>query len=260
MSRSKLRVDPEFRSLCPPLSPDEKAQLEGSLQTHGCRDALVVWKGHDLLLDGHNRHELCTKHDITYKTVELEFPDREASKQWIVANQLSRRNLTPEAGSYLRGRRYNTEKKEKSPGRPAKGDQTDRVKTDERLAQEYKVAPATIRRDGRFAKAVDAIAENCGADSRQLILSRDTGLSRGRVTQLAKMKPKEQQELLQELREAGKLSRKRKKGGRRATVTVPTKPKEFGQAVVKKFGHADALELAKAIMEAAKQAKEGDGK
>ena len=82
------------------------------------------------------------------------------------AKKLSRRNLTPEAASYLRGRRYNAEKLE--PGRPEKGDQSDPVKTSDRLAEEFKVGSATIKRDGKFAEAVDLIAGNCGGDVRQL--------------------------------------------------------------------------------------------
>ena len=60
-----LKIDPEFKSLIPPLTPDERAGLEASILTEGCRDALIVWG--DILIDGHNRYEICTKHNIPYK-------------------------------------------------------------------------------------------------------------------------------------------------------------------------------------------------
>jgi hypothetical protein len=31
----------------------------------GCRDALVLWG--DVLVDGHNRYGICTKHGIAFK-------------------------------------------------------------------------------------------------------------------------------------------------------------------------------------------------
>src|ERR1039457_3114820 len=86
------KVDDEFRSLIPPLSGEEYHQLEANLIAHGCRDALVVWRG--LLLDGHNRLAICNRHGIAYDTTELDLPDREDAKLWIEENQIGRRNLT----------------------------------------------------------------------------------------------------------------------------------------------------------------------
>ena len=42
-------------ALVPPLTAQEREQLEANLLREGCRDALVVWAGHGILLDGHNR-------------------------------------------------------------------------------------------------------------------------------------------------------------------------------------------------------------
>ncbi len=87
-----LKIDPEFKSLIPPLTPDERAGLEASILTEGCRDALIVWG--DILIDGHNRYEICTKHNIPYKTQQIEFASRAEARIWIRKNQLARRNLT----------------------------------------------------------------------------------------------------------------------------------------------------------------------
>ncbi len=106
-----IQIDPEFKSLIPPLGASEREQLEANLLASGCRDPLVVWKGHNILLDGHNRYEICTSEGIDFKTVDLELPDRNAAHDWIISNQLGRRNLTPEAVSYLRGKKYNLQKR-----------------------------------------------------------------------------------------------------------------------------------------------------
>jgi hypothetical protein len=102
----QLRIDPEFQSLIPPLSKDEKAALQASILEEGCRDPLVVWAEEKLLIDGHNRFAICTAHGIPYKIVEMSFDSRNAVKVWTIANQLGRRSLTPESVSYLRGTWY----------------------------------------------------------------------------------------------------------------------------------------------------------
>jgi hypothetical protein len=86
------QIDREFHSLIAPLKPEEQRQLESNLLAEGCRDALVVWKG--ILLDGHNRLEICARLRIPYGTSNIELPNRESAKLWIEENQVGRRNLT----------------------------------------------------------------------------------------------------------------------------------------------------------------------
>jgi hypothetical protein len=84
-------IDPEFRDLIPPLTEDERRELEASIQKYGCRDALSVWNG--TLVDGHNRYEICNRLSIPFATAEVNLVDRDDAKAWIIGNQLSRRNL-----------------------------------------------------------------------------------------------------------------------------------------------------------------------
>lgn len=91
MDTVTIRIDPEFKSLIPPLTDEEYDGLRDSLLNEGCRDAIVVWDG--ILVDGHNRYEICEKHGIPYDVVEMEFASRNDAKLWIYKNQLSRRNL-----------------------------------------------------------------------------------------------------------------------------------------------------------------------
>jgi hypothetical protein len=74
------------------LTEEEYNNLEQSIVTEGCRDALVLWNGY--LIDGHNRYEICTKHGIEFKTIEKPFESRNDVRIWILQNQLSRRNLS----------------------------------------------------------------------------------------------------------------------------------------------------------------------
>jgi hypothetical protein len=87
--------DNEFRNLIPALQPDERERLETSLKgPEGNRVPITIWKEKQLLLDGHNRYDICTVNNIPLKPAEeLSFPDREAAMIWIIDNQLGRRNI-----------------------------------------------------------------------------------------------------------------------------------------------------------------------
>jgi ParB family chromosome partitioning protein len=87
----EIQIDAEFKALIPPLALDELAQLEANILCDGCRDPLVVWDG--ILIDGHNRYEICVRHGLPFETVEMAFEDREAAELWIIQNQMGRRNL-----------------------------------------------------------------------------------------------------------------------------------------------------------------------
>jgi len=87
------RIDPEFKSLIPPLQADEREQLEQNiLFARKCYDAIIVWEG--AIIDGHNRFEICEKHGIEFQVIDMPLPSREAAKVWILENQLGRRNLS----------------------------------------------------------------------------------------------------------------------------------------------------------------------
>lgn len=87
-----LTIDPELHGLIPPLTELERERLEQNILADGCRDPLAVWQG--ILLDGHNRLEICETHGLPYATTDVELADRDAAKLWIIDNQFGRRNLT----------------------------------------------------------------------------------------------------------------------------------------------------------------------
>jgi hypothetical protein len=94
----KIEIDPEFRRLIPPLDPEERAVLEDNLKTDGCRDPLVVWRPvlgkAPVILDGHNRFEICRRLGIRFRTTEIALASRKHARIWILLNQVGRRNLS----------------------------------------------------------------------------------------------------------------------------------------------------------------------
>lgn len=94
-----MKIDPEFKKLLFPLTDEEYIELEESLVKFGCRKPLDVWEG--ILVDGHNRYEICNKLRIPFKTQEIKLKDRDEAKLWIIRNQFARRNLNKYQRSQL---------------------------------------------------------------------------------------------------------------------------------------------------------------
>lgn len=182
----ELTIDSEFKALIPPLSSYERDQLRDNVLADGIRDSLVTWRG--ILLDGHNRYEIATDYGLTFKTAEIELPDRDAALLWIINNQLGRRNLTPQQTMYLHGKRYEAEKRQDGGhGDQKSGYQNDTPIRDtaERIAQDVGVSAPTIKRAAAFARNVDAIADAAGDDAREAILSGEIKLTQEGVGVLA---------------------------------------------------------------------------
>jgi len=86
-----MQILKELEVLIPPLTSEEFKQLERNILEEGIRDPLVTWNG--ILVDGHNRYRIATEYDIDFVTIEKEFSDMNAVKEWMINNQFGRRNL-----------------------------------------------------------------------------------------------------------------------------------------------------------------------
>ena len=87
-----ITINQSFKDLIPPLSDDEFEQLKANILSEGCREPLLVWDG--VLIDGHNRYQICTDNQIEYETSEIELDSYTDALIWIVHNQFGRRNLS----------------------------------------------------------------------------------------------------------------------------------------------------------------------
>jgi hypothetical protein len=158
MSLKNITIDPEFCDLIPPLQTEELEQLHKSLSASGCYTPLIVWKGEGVLVDGHNRYQYCQQRGIEFQTVEMRFSSREVVKNWIILNQLGRRNVSADMAATLRGMLYNGRKKEQGgtgANQHAQKDQNDTsANTAEQVAAETGVSPATVKRDGKLVDAL----------------------------------------------------------------------------------------------------------
>jgi hypothetical protein len=64
----EFKIDPELKSLIPPLTDGEYVALRNNISRDGCREPLTIWKGHDIILDEYNRHQICAELQAPLKT------------------------------------------------------------------------------------------------------------------------------------------------------------------------------------------------
>ena len=87
-----MKIKEEFKNLIPALSVEEFKQLEENCLAEGIRDAIITWHGY--IIDGHNRYEIATKHELQYESIEKSFDSEDDVKEWMIHNQFGRRNLS----------------------------------------------------------------------------------------------------------------------------------------------------------------------
>lgn len=152
----KIVIMPELKELLDLLSETERKGLEADIiRDGGATDPLEIWKEKGVLIDGHNRYEICTAHNLPYKTVERSFESIEAVKEWMLGKQLHRRNMTPDRITYFTGLLYNMHKQDPTKARTAT---EDGVSTAQKIANDLGVSEKTVRRAGDIAKGIDAVA------------------------------------------------------------------------------------------------------
>jgi len=145
----EIIIDEEFKRLLPPLDEYSYCSLEENILVYGCMNPLVLWNG--ILIDGYNRYDIVTKHDLPFNTISLDFDSREEVKIWMIKTQIDRRNLTPMQLTYYRGLHYNIEKNlhgdigRMSLNSPSGQNVHLEGGTANRLSEQYRVTERTIR-------------------------------------------------------------------------------------------------------------------
>lgn len=166
IQKLNIVVDPEFESLCPKLHPLELELLCSDIRSKGVISPIVIWphNGENIILDGHNRYRFCLQNKLNFPIHELPMDTREKAMEWIISHQLGRRNLSPDAARLLRGKLYNSRKKEvpnpdglggKS-GKIVKAQNDPQQSTAEIVAKETGVSASTVKRDAKYAEDVEA--------------------------------------------------------------------------------------------------------
>lgn len=194
----ELKINSELRDFIPPLSGEEKKQLEDSLLKYGYKGApIYIWN--DYIVDGHNRYELCKKHNIEFPVEELSLGDDATIidvMEWMINTQLGRRNLPPAQRLAVMDkfkRKIQEQAKEKydsTVGRPSKenrspnGEQLNKIHTDKELAKMAGVGTGTVARFNKVMKSDDE-------ELKKKVLSNEVSINAGYEKVREKEKKKE---------------------------------------------------------------------
>ena len=164
MKTQDITIDKEFENLIRPLAKKEREELRVSLSRCGLLSPLIVWKtgGKTILVDGHNRLSLWKEHkgfneEYELKTHELPFSSKGVAKEWIIKNQLGRRNLSPEDFKLLVGQLYNQRKTTQGGDKKSKAQTETLINIAEKIAAETGVSRETVKRAGKLAEKVEEI-------------------------------------------------------------------------------------------------------
>lgn len=210
----KLKINMEFKNLIRPLQKKEFLQLEANILSDGCRDPIVTWKG--FIVDGHNRYEICTEHQIPFEILEMDFECKEAAIAWICANQLGRRNITEETRKFLIGMQYETEKvvasKRNAQGsnqysilEPGKKKMTEAERqatsghlTAQKIADENHISQGTVQKYAMYTRALEEIGKTCPSLVPK-ILSGRYKISHKNLLELSRMSPEEMKKVVRKI-------------------------------------------------------------
>ncbi|BDD02269.1 ParB/RepB/Spo0J family partition protein [Persicobacter psychrovividus] len=165
--KKNISIVEELKELIPALAEEEFQQLKDNIAKEGVREPIQLWQQTDdryVIIDGHNRYRVCQELKIDFPISVQKFANQEAVKDWMINNQLGRRNLSTQQASYLRGLLYNRYKQNHGgqlAGENQGSGQNDHStkKTAEKIAEKTGVGEKTIRRDAKYAEGLEKIGE-----------------------------------------------------------------------------------------------------
>lgn len=230
------QIDPEFKRLSVPLSPEEENRLENSLLREGCREPIVVW--HGCILDGHKRYEICNYEEMEYEAVEMDFATKDEALLWTCKKHLATVNPNSTVFRYLLGKRYVLEREmyKKNPEKI----HINYVKKVDRvgavcgtLAEETNMNPGTVQKYGILALQLDQIAEKDMALF-DAILAEKISITYGKVMKYSEMETTKMISMRRRLLHDDIKMRRRKP--RKKAVNSESKEEKKEQAVPLEMG------------------------
>jgi len=194
-----LKIDKDFKKLIYPLTKREYILLENNILSEGCKESILTWN--DIIVDGHNRYSICTKHNIPFTVAKIEFDSRPAVIAWICKKQLERTNLTEEMRKYLIGMQYESTKiasklrnpkgnnqymlnEEYIPNTPII--QASKISTAHRIGKENNLTHTTVRKYAAYARAIERLRKKA-PDFVDKILSGKYKIAHNNIMELSRL-------------------------------------------------------------------------
>ena len=204
-------IDPELQAMVAPLTTDEATMLEENIIIAGTvREPLTVWG--ETIVDGHHRWSILQRNpDIPFTVQYVEFPDRQSAVDWMICNQLGRRNVTDEQRKYLLGKIYDMRKSthggDRKSERAAKSKPQSEVLIQSNvaaaIAAEQHVSKATVERAAQYANGLDA-AEAVSPGFKDKILTGEIKSVQSDIADLRKLPESDLLEAIRHIENGGR--------------------------------------------------------
>ena len=166
LTLSDIKINVDFENLIPKLTTEQFTRLEENMVGEGrARNPLVIWKGHDILTDGHNRLRVLKAHpELSWTFVEQDYADEDEVKEWIIKNALGTRNLTEIQFTLLTSQLFDMRKKKR--GAPTGNNNAKKQKSEKQtfvsadtagqLAKELGIDRSSVYSASRVAHGLEA--------------------------------------------------------------------------------------------------------
>jgi ParB-like chromosome segregation protein Spo0J len=155
--KMKLKANPEYEKLVPPMTAEEYTALKESLKKDGQWYPIIINKNWEIL-DGKNRYTALQELGIEPRWEVREFPDIIAEKEFVITVNLKRRHLTFEQRAFLGVKLLELEKErakerqlagvsiEKQDTLAHENAKVEKGKASEKVAMKVNVSPRTIEK------------------------------------------------------------------------------------------------------------------
>lgn len=197
-----LTIDPEFEGLLPVLTSEELENLENSILQYGMLDPIKIWQEPDtnkwIIIDGHNRYRILKKHNIDWHywqdyKIMGELETREDVKQWMLEQQLGRRNLS-DAEKYEIVRKFKSVFQKKAKENQSLGGKglanLPKVDTRKEMAKAVGVSEGTYRK-------LDQVMQSDNEEVKQKVRAKEISIDRA-YQEIKNPKPKEKESITPE--------------------------------------------------------------
>jgi len=180
-----LKIDPDIQAALRPMTPEEWGQFSKNVLSDGkILEPLIVWKGKDIIVDGHHRWKAIQEFGLTdYSIEEKDFDDVDDAILWLLKHQKGRRNLNDSQLNLLIGRAYERQAAKDQNRNPLGTNQytvevsrqpDDRPsRTVEVVGEAWGVSPKTVERAAQFVEVLHEIEEKTSPETIQQIVASD---------------------------------------------------------------------------------------
>ncbi len=157
----KISRNTRYNYLIPPLSEDEYERLEANIKKYGCREFIYIDNSWNIV-DGDNRFKICREHKISFLIKEITFDTEDEKIEWIIENQLGRRNLDFRYRNYLIGVLFNKKRWAREYNKDIGDGETKSAKfalekTAESIAKENKISRRSLFNYADYAEGLEEI-------------------------------------------------------------------------------------------------------